>query len=105
MKPIQFVQHRHVKRRRDRAFFLVAANVNVVMIRAAVGQPVNQPRVGMERKDHRFVFGKLRVEIRVAQSVRMFGLWLQSHQIDNIDDADFQLGQMLPHDRNGGQRF
>ena len=29
MKPIEIVQHRHVERRRDRPFFLVAADVQV----------------------------------------------------------------------------
>ena len=30
---------------------------------------------------------------------------LQLHQIDDVDHADFQLGQMFTQDRNGGQRL
>ena len=89
MKTIEIVQHRHVERRGDRAFFLVAADVDVVMISAAISQPVDQPRIRMKRKNDRFIFREQRIKIHVTQAVRMFALWLQSHEVNNIDDADF----------------
>ena len=40
---------------------------------AAVGQPVDQPRVGMEGKADWLVLGEKLVEIQVAQPVRVLG--------------------------------
>ena len=74
MEAIQIVEYRHVEGGRDRAFFLVAADVKVGVIGAAIGQPVNQPRVGVEGEDDRFVRREQGVELRIAQAVRMFGL-------------------------------
>ena len=42
----------------------------------------------MERKDHRLVPGEEVVEISVAQPVRVFGLRLQFHEVDDVDDPD-----------------
>src|SRR5450755_1879220 len=42
----------------DIASFLVAANVQIVMIRPPVCQAVNEPRIGMEVKDDWLVHGK-----------------------------------------------
>ena len=41
----------------------------------------------------------------VAQAVRMLALRLQPHQVDHVDHPDFQFGQMLAHDGDGGQRL
>jgi hypothetical protein len=41
-------------------------DVNVIVVGAAVGQPVDQPRVGMEGEDDRFVLGEEIIEIHVA---------------------------------------
>ena len=66
VEAVQIVQHRHVERRGDGALFLVAANVDVVVVGAAVGEPVDQPRVSMEGEDDRLVLGEELVEIHVA---------------------------------------
>ena len=49
----------------------------------------------MEGEDDRLVLGEELVEIDVAQAVRVLGLRLQLHQVDDVDHADFQVGQML----------
>ena len=85
VEAVQIVQHRHVEGRGDGALFLVAADVDVVVVGAAVGQPVDQPRVGMEGKDDRLILGEDLVEIHVAQPVRVLGLRLQLHEVDYID--------------------
>ena len=105
VEAVQVVQHRHVEGRGDGAFFLVAADVDVVVVGAAVGQPVDQPRIGMEGEDDRLVLGEELVEIHVAQPVRMLGLRLQLHEVDDVDHPDFQLGQMLAQDGDGGERL
>ena len=43
VKAVQVIEHRHVERRRDRALFLVAADMIVGVVGPAIGQPVNQP--------------------------------------------------------------
>ena len=102
MEAIQIILHAHVECRGDGSFFLVAAHMDVA-IGSAVGQAMHQPRVTMKAKDNVFVFGKQRIEIGFAQSVRMFAARLDFHQIDDIDHADLQVRQMLAQDGNGGQ--
>ena len=64
MEAVQIVQHRHVEGGGDGAFFLVAAHMDVVVIGAAVGQPVDQPRIGVERENDVLILGEQRVEIQ-----------------------------------------
>ena len=49
----------------DVALFHIAVDVDVGMIRAAVGQAVDQPRVSVEIEDDWFVSGKEQIEIRI----------------------------------------
>jgi len=102
VKTVQLVLHPDVKGRRDRALFHIAPDVEVA-IGPTVGQPVDQPGVSMESKDDVLVFRKERVVIRFAQPVRVLGLRLQPHQIDDIDHPDFQIGQMFAEYGNGSQ--
>ena len=39
------------------------------------------------------------------QAVRVLGLRLELHQVDDVDDADLQLRQVLAQDRDRGQRL
>ncbi len=105
MEAVQIVQHRHVEGRGNGALFLVAADVDVVVVGAAVGQPVDQPRVGMEGEDDRFIPGEEFVEIRVGEPVGVLGLRLQLHEVDDIDHPDFKIGQMRAHDGDRGERL
>ena len=41
VEAVQIVQHRHVEGGSDGALFFIAADVDVVVVCAAVGQPVN----------------------------------------------------------------
>ena len=41
----------------------------------------------------------------VAQAVRVLALRLQLHEVDDVDHPDLQLGQMLAHDGDGGERL
>src|SRR5579871_3803434 len=47
MKAIQVVQHGHVEGRRRCALLLVAAHVQIVVIRAPIGQAMEQPWIAM----------------------------------------------------------
>lgn len=79
MEPIQLVQDRHVEGRRNRALFLVAADMDVVVIRAPISQAVNEPGISVEGENDVFVLRKEFVEIHIAQTVRMLGPRLQLH--------------------------
>ena len=47
------------------------------MVRAAVGETVNQPGIAMQIGDDRFVGRKQRIEIFIRQAMWMFVLRLQ----------------------------
>ena len=74
-------------------------------MRAAVGQAVNQPRIAVEVEDDRLVDGEQRIEVAVGQPVRMLGAGLQLEQVDDVDEADLQVGELLAQQRRRGQRF
>src|ERR1700677_1190797 len=101
MKAVEVILHPHVEGGGDGALFLVAADVQVA-VGSAVGQPVNEPRVTMKAKDDVLVAREERIVIRFAQSVRVLAGRLELHEIDDIDHADFQVGQMLAENGNGG---
>ena len=94
MKAVDLVLHAHIERRRDRAFFLVATDMQIA-IGSAVGQSVDQGRISVEPKDDRLILGEERVVVRFAQSMRMLRARLKPHQIDDIDHPNFQIGQIL----------
>jgi hypothetical protein len=71
------------------------------MVGAPVGEAVDEPRVAVVGEDHRAVDGEQRVEQGVGQAVRVLGVGLQAHQVDDVDDAHAQLGQMRPQQRRG----
>jgi hypothetical protein len=76
------------------ALLFVAADVDVVVVRRAIRQPVDQPRVGIEGEEAMRALGEEFVEVRVAQPARVLGVGLQLHEIDGVDHPDLQLGQI-----------
>src|ERR1700675_4332223 len=72
VKSIQFVQDGHIEGSRRRAFFLISADVEVVMIGAPISQAVNQPRITVVSKDDGLVDRKYRVELTIGKSMGMF---------------------------------
>ena len=71
VEAVEVVEHDHVERRRGRALLLVAADVDVGVVGAPVGEPVDEPRVAVVGEDHRLVGGEQRVELAVGQAVRV----------------------------------
>src|SRR5437763_4099064 len=51
VEAVQIIEHCHVEGRGGCAFFLVAAHVQIVMSRTAIGEPVDQPWIAMEGED------------------------------------------------------
>ena len=63
VETVQIVEHGHIERRGGGAFFLIAADVQIVVIGAAVGQAVDQPGIAVEGEDDGFVGGEDGIEI------------------------------------------
>lgn len=91
MKAIHLIKHDHVKRCGRGAFLLVTADVEISVIRPPIGEAVNEPGVTVKGKDDRFVLGENGVEIVIAHAVRMFAFRLELHQIDDVNNADFDF--------------
>ena len=64
---------------------------------------MNQPRVAVESKNDRFIGGEQRIEVGVRESVRMLAGGLQGHEIDHVDHADLELGNMPAQQVDCGQ--
>ena len=72
MKAIHVIDEHHVERRRGGAFFLIAADVEILVIGPAVRQPVDQPWIAMIGEDNGFIGGEEGIEVFIRQAVRMF---------------------------------
>ena len=108
---VEVVEHHHVERRGGRAVLLEPVHVQAVVVAAPVGEPVDQPRVAVEGEDHRPVLGEEGVELAVGQPVRVLVVGQQPHEVDDVDDADAQVGQLRcagstppPASRGSGRR-
>lgn len=65
VKTVKPVQHTHIEGCGRGAFFLVSVDVEVLMIRPAIRQPVNQPRVAVICEDHGSVRGEQGVKVAI----------------------------------------
>src|SRR5262245_61864346 len=83
VEPIHLVQYDHVERCRGCALFLVTPHMDVLVVGPAIGKAVDEPWITMKRKHDRLVLGEERVEVVIAQAVRMFGRGLQLHEVDD----------------------
>src|SRR3984957_16774515 len=105
MESVEVVDHAHIERRRGRALFLVAADMNVIVPRPPIGQAMDEPRIAVEGEDNWLVDCEERVEVTVGNAVRVLAPRLQRHHIDNVDDTDFQFGRVLAQELDGSQGF
>ena len=60
------------QRRINASLLFVAAHMHVVVVRAPIGQPVNQLRIAVKIEDDRLVDREERIEIPIGKPVRMF---------------------------------
>ena len=65
VEAVEVVHHHHVEWRSCRTLLFVAAHVQVRMVGAAVGQPVDQPRIAVVGEDDRLVGGEEVVEVAI----------------------------------------
>ena len=71
----------------------------------AVGQLMDKRRVAVEGEDDRLILGEQHVVLGIGQTVRMLPLGLQLHQVNHVDNANLEFGQLFPQDGYGSQRF
>jgi hypothetical protein len=89
MEAIEPVAHHHVEGGGRRAFFLIAAHMHIVMVCTLIDEPVNERWITVKGEDYGPIFCKKIVEVVIGQSMRMLRLRLQGHQVNDIDNADF----------------
>src|SRR5271169_3713305 len=92
---VGLVVDRELHWRIDVAFFLVAAHVQVLVVGAPVGQPVDQPRVSVKIEDDRFISGEQGVKVLVRKSVRMLRAGLEFEKVDHVNEPDLDVGEFL----------
>ena len=69
MKAIHVVEYHHVKRGRGRTLFLEATNMQIVMVRPAVRQLMNQGRLTVKRKNNLAICGEHRIKLLIGQAI------------------------------------
>ena len=69
--------------------------MQVGVVGAPVGQPVDQPGIAVVGEDDRLLAGEESVEILVRQAVGVLFARLQRHQVDHVDHANLQVGHPL----------
>ena len=106
VEAVEVVEHDHVERRRGRALLLVAAHVEVVVVRAPVGEPVDQPRVAVIGEDDRPVGREQRVELasRTARADARVSGWSRIRST-TLTTRTFRSGSALAQDRRRGERL
>src|SRR5262245_50198830 len=94
-KPIDLVLDRQVQRGVDVTLLLVTAHVQIAVIRPAIRESMDQPRVAVEVEDDRLVGGEQRIKVAIRQTMRMLAGRREAEQIDDVDEANLQIGEML----------
>ena len=69
MEAVDPVEHAHIKRGGRGAFFLIAVDVEVAVVGASVGEPMNEPRIAVVGEDYGLICGKECIKVSVWQSV------------------------------------
>ncbi len=70
-------------------------DMDVVVVRAAIGQPVDQPRVAMEGEDDRLVPGEEFIEIDVVKPCACSVWGCSFMRSTTFTTLILQIGQML----------
>ena len=104
VEAVDIILHAHIERRGDGAFLLVAMDRQVA-VGTLVGQLMDQGRVTMECEDDRLILGEQSIVISVRQAMRMLGVGLKLHQVNNVDNADLQFGHCVAQDGDSSQSF
>src|SRR6266851_991098 len=105
VKAIDLVEDGKLEWRVDVALFLVSADMYVVMILATIAELVDERGIRVEVEDDGFVGGEKGIEVAIGESVRVFALWHEAEEIDDVDETDLQIREALLQDHDRRQRF
>ncbi len=103
VEAIQVIEHHHVERRSRGASLLEPAHMDAGMVGTTVSKAVDQPWIAVVGENDRLVAGEQRIELAVRQAVGVLGLRLQTHDVDDVDHPDTQVGQFATQDIGGRQ--
>ena len=92
--PVEVCAYDHVERGRGGALLLVAAHMQVRVVGAAVGEPVDQPRIAVVGADDGLVGGEQRVVLAVGHAVRVLLRAQQPGDVDDVDHPNREFGQV-----------
>lgn len=87
------------------SFLSVSANVQVESPGSLVGQAVDHPGVAVEVEDNRLVFREQADPLLVVQSVRVLSRADELKEVNNVDDADLELGEVSQKEIDGSQHL
>ena len=76
VKAVEVVEDGHIKGGGGSSFFFVSADVEIVVIGAAIGEAMNEPGVTVVGKDDGLVDREKGIEIAVGEPMGMFGCGL-----------------------------
>src|SRR5215469_2116931 len=99
---IDFVVHRQLHGSVDVAFLFVAAHVQILII-PRISEAMNQPGISVEVENDRFVRSEQRIKVAVRETMRMVPRRLQLEKIHYIDEANLDVGELLPQQLSSGK--
>lgn len=87
----------------DVSLLLIAAHVQVHAAGPLVGQAVHEPGVAMEVEDDGLVGGEEGDPFSVREAVWVVGVRDELEEVDHVDAADLELGEVLQQQVDGGE--
>src|SRR5208337_484708 len=104
-EPVRLVVNCQFHRRIDIALLFVAADMQIPVVCAPIGETVNQPGIAMEVEDDQLVGRKQRIEISIRQAMWMFVARLQLEQVNHVNESDSQVRESFPKQCRRSQCF
>jgi hypothetical protein len=103
--PVRLIPDRQLERGVDVALLLVAANVQVEAAGPLVGQAVDEEGVGVEVEDDGAVGGEDGAVFAIREAVGMVDVGDELEEVDDVDEADFEGGDVFAEEGDGGEGF
>lgn len=103
--PIRLVPNRQLERRVDVPHLAVAADVHVRVAGALVRQAVDEEGVAVEVEDDGLVGREDGAVGGVGEAVRVIGGGDEFEEVNDVDEADLEVGEVMAEDGGSGEGF